>query len=99
MQRQREQFDVLADMIEVLDKTLHIAPGAERPPAARENDYPHRLVFAASDDGVVEFAGQLHIEGVIRLRTIKRDSRDAIADIEQNLSVIHGCCLYVSVKF
>src|SRR5215471_5339783 len=95
MQRQREQFHVLADMIELLDKTLDIAASAERPPAARDNDHPHRLVFTAGDNGVVEFAGQLHIEGVIRLRTIERDGRNAIADIEKNLGVIHGYCLLV----
>src|SRR5215467_5692804 len=95
MQCYREQFDVLADMIEVLDKTLHIASGAERPPAACDDDRPHCFVFAASDDGVVEFAGQLHVEGIVCLRTIECDGRDAIADIEKNLGVIHGYCLLV----
>ncbi len=90
MQGQCEQFDVLPDGVELLDKTLHVAPSAEGSPAAGDHDDPHRCILAAGDDRIVEFGGQLHVEGVIGLRAIERDRRDAITDIEEDLCITHG---------
>src|SRR2546430_17225480 len=93
MQGQREQFDVLPDGVELLDKTLHVAPSAKGSPAAGDHDDPHRCILAAGDDRIVEFGGQLHVEGVIGFRSIERDRRDAITDIEEDLRIAHGLAL------
>src|SRR5437870_11196949 len=93
MQGQREQFDVLPDGVELLDKTLHVAPSAKGSPAAGDHDDPHCCILAAGDDRIVEFGGQLHVESVIGLRSIERDYCDAITDIEEDLCIIHGLAL------
>src|SRR5712692_5586234 len=93
MQCQREQFDVLPNRVELLAKTLHVAPSAECSPAARDDDDAHDFVFAASDDGIVELGGQLHVERIICLRSIESDGRDASADIEDDLCITHSFCL------
>src|SRR5438552_14006243 len=93
MQGQCEQFEVLPDRVELLAKTLHVAPSAERSPAAREHDDPYCCIFAAGDDRIVEFGSQLHVECVIGLRAIEGDRRNAIADIEADFCIIHGFSL------
>src|SRR5215510_16043604 len=93
MQGQCEQLDVLPDSVELLDKTLHIAPSAEGLSATGDHDDPHRCLLAASDDRIMEFGGQLHVEGVIGFRSIERDRCDAITDIEDDLCITHGLAL------
>src|SRR5215471_14714350 len=93
MQGQCEQFDVLSNGVELLDKTLHVTPSAEGASAAGDHDDPHCCVLAASDDRIVEFSGQLHVEGVIGFRSIERDRRDAITDIEEDLGITHSLAL------
>ena len=93
MQGQREQFDMLPDGVKLLDKTLHIAPSAKGSPATGDHDDPYRCILAAGDNRIVEFGGQLHVEGVIDLRSIERDRRDAITDIEEDLCITHGVAL------
>src|SRR5438132_11201661 len=93
MQSQSEQFNVLPNSVELLDKTLHVAPSAEGAPAAGDHDDPHRCILAAGDDRIVEFGGQLQVEGVIGLRSIERDRRDAITDIEEDLCITQGLAL------
>src|SRR4029453_4772350 len=93
MQGQCEQFEVLPDRVELLDKTLHVTTTAEGLPTAGDHDGPHRYILTAGDDRIVEFSSQLHIEGVIGLRAIERDRRDAIVDIEEDLCITHDLAL------
>src|SRR5215831_14300426 len=93
MQGQREQFDMLPDGVELLDKTLHVAPSAKGSPAAGDHDDPHCYILATGDDRIVEFGGQLHVKGVIGLGSIERNRCDAIMDIEEDLGITHGLTL------
>src|SRR5215813_5130281 len=93
MQGQCEQFEVLPDGVELLDKTLHVTTSAEGWPTASDHDDPHRCILTAGDHRIVELGGQLHIEGVIGLRAIECDRRDAIVDIEEELCITHDLAL------
>src|SRR5262249_2329711 len=95
MQGQCVQVDVLADCDDLLPETLHTAPSTERSTTAREHDDPHGGILTAGDDCIVEFGGQLHVEGVIDFRAIEGDRRNTITDIEDDLCITHGCPFFL----